>query len=97
MFFNGNNEDRNLEIEFLRICKNQDDWGWRPPSFQEFDFKSVFVSKMINSGGLQLADLMARPLALKHLKPQQRNRVLEVITPKLKGFKVFLEKNRMSL
>jgi len=43
----------------------------------------VFVDKRSNSSGLQLADLMARPIGLKVLRPLQENRAFEVLRPKL--------------
>ena len=49
-----------------------------------------FASKQINSTGLQLADLTARPIALKFLRPHQENRAYEIIKTKLIGdIKVF--------
>lgn len=56
------------------------------------------VPKKHNSIGLQIADLIARPIVLKHFKPDQKNRAFEVIKNKLKidlkdksipGIKVF--------
>jgi len=34
------------------------------------------------SSGLQLADLVARPIGLKTVKPQQENRAFDVLTKK---------------
>lgn len=49
------------------------------------------MDKRCNSSGLQFADLMARPIGLKALRPAQPNRAYEVLRPKLAGgaFKVF--------
>ena len=48
-----------------------------------------FVKKAINSTGLQLADLTARPIALDVLRPGQSNRAYEIIKRKLTARKVF--------
>jgi hypothetical protein len=42
------------------------------------------VTKSANSAGLQMTDLMARPVALKHLRPDQPNRAYEIIQTKLR-------------
>jgi hypothetical protein len=43
------------------------------------------TSKLSNSAGLQLTDLMARPVAMHHLRPDQPNRAFEIIKKKLKS------------
>jgi len=42
-----------------------------------------FRDKRENIAGLQLADLVARPLGIGYLRPEQRNRAVEVIREKL--------------
>ncbi len=49
----------------------------------------IFQAKSVNSTGLQLADLTARPIALNSLRPNQVNRAFEIIQPKLGGLKCF--------
>lgn len=44
-----------------------------------------FASKNHNSTGLQLADLIARPIGMKTLKPEQSNRAYEIIKEKFKN------------
>ena len=85
----GKRENAELELEFRRICSNQSNWGYKAPDFTEVRFEPVFVSKAANSTGLQLADLVARPIALNCLRPGQPNRAFEVIEPKLSELKVF--------
>lgn len=85
----GRQEDEDLELEFRRICDNQSNWGYKRPDFQQVRFEHLFVDKKSNSTGLQLADLVARPLALRHLRPEQPNRALQVLEGKLLSFKVF--------
>ena len=85
----GRHEDADLELEFRRICDNRSNWGYKRSDFQQMHFEHLFVDKKSNSTGLQLADLVARPLALRHLRPGQANRALRVLDEKLLNFKVF--------
>ncbi len=85
----GRQEDADLELEFRRICDNGGGWGYRQVDFQQMQFAHLFVDKRSNSTGLQLADLVARPLALRHLRPGQANRALQALDGKLLNFKVF--------
>lgn len=84
----GHKEDRELEIVFRRICDNAENWGYKRFDFQQCNFRPVFAPKTCNSTGLQLADLTARPVALKILRPEQNNRAYDIIHPKLEK-KVF--------
>ncbi len=95
----GRKEDNELELVFRRICDNNSKLT-RPsarrvgrrgftPSFSEIGFEPKFLPKSVNSSGLQLADLVARPIALKTLRPDQPNRAYEIITGKLFAKKVF--------
>ncbi|MCO6050879.1 DUF3800 domain-containing protein [Mesorhizobium sp. RP14(2022)] len=82
-------EDAALELEFRRIMAGdhylQQMTGGDPMPC----FEMVFASKLANSTGLQIADLIARPIALRTLNPYQMNRSFQVIARKLKGWKVF--------
>jgi hypothetical protein len=73
----GKNEDDDLELEFRRICDSA--------AFvsSKVKLEVVFADKKSNSVGLQLADLMARPVGMSVLKPDQANRAVDVIRPKL--------------
>ncbi|MEI7681761.1 MAG: DUF3800 domain-containing protein [Betaproteobacteria bacterium] len=73
----GKNEDDDLELEFRRICDGSNYKG------EKLDFEIVFADKKSNSAGLQLADLVARPLGLSVLRPGQLNRAFEAVKPKL--------------
>ena len=42
-----------------------------------------FASKQANSTGLQIADLVVRPIVLRTLRPRQTNRAWSAISPKL--------------
>jgi hypothetical protein len=76
-------EDHELELEFRRIVAGihslqPDDGSGAMPNFD-----IVFASKRANSSGLQLADLVARPIGLSVLKPAQDNRAFEIIRNKI--------------
>ena len=70
-------EDNDLELEFRRICAGENQWRCVLP----FDVR--FASKKVNSAGLQLADLVARPLGLNSLRPEQSNRAFDILKTKL--------------
>lgn len=74
----GRREDAELELAFRRVCDGANAMRCN------FPFEMVMVPKTSNSAGLQLADLIARPIALHHLRPDQRNRAFEIIEPKLR-------------
>ena len=72
----GKKEDNELELEFRRICDGANRWGNPLP----FDVK--FADKKVNLAGLQLADLVARPIGLRVLRPEQENRAFDVLKRK---------------
>lgn len=72
----GKNEDDDLELEFRRICAGANF------KTERWNFEVVFADKKSNSTGLQLADLMARPIGMSVLKPGQPNRAFEAVKPK---------------
>ncbi len=72
----GPKEDNELELEFRRICDGANRLGVRLP------FEIVFADKKTNAVGLQLADLVARPIGLSVLRPTQANRAFEVLMKK---------------
>lgn len=72
----GDKEDRELELEFRRICDGQNRFGLR------FPFDIIFSDKKVMSSGLQLADLVARPIGLHTLRPEQKNRAFDVLEKK---------------
>ena len=45
-------------------------------------FDIVFADKKVNSSGLQLADLVARPIGLHVLRPTQANRAFDTLKSK---------------
>ena len=74
----GKREDGELELEFRRI---RDAHGPMADRLMP-NFEIVFANKRINSAGLQLADLTARPIGRRVLD-QQSTRPWEVIEKKL--------------
>lgn len=93
----GKREDTELELEFRRICEGRNDLGRGLP------FRLVMADKRTNSEGLQVADMVARPVALSVLRPGQPNRAMAILERKLwrgpdgrvggHGLKCFPEKN----
>lgn len=69
----GRLEDRDLELEFRRLCND--------PATGGYPFWFVVADKRGNSTGLQLADLVARPIGLQILRPGQKNRTWDVLRP----------------
>lgn len=74
----GRVEDRELELEFRRACDGHNYRGWTYP------FEFVLADKRGNSTGLQLADLVARPIGLRVLRPEQPNRAWDLLEPKIR-------------
>lgn len=72
----GNKEDKDLELEFLRVCAGQNTGGQRLP------FEILFSDKKAMSSGLQLADLVARPIGLHVLRKGQKNRAFDILKRK---------------
>ncbi|GAB4167294.1 MAG: DUF3800 domain-containing protein [Geothermobacteraceae bacterium] len=72
----GKQEDAELELEFRRICDGGNYHGHQLP------FEVVFVDKKSNSSGLQMADLVARPVGIRILRPDQDNRAFDVLERK---------------
>jgi hypothetical protein len=69
----GQREDEGLELEFKRLMT---DWQGVP-------FELVMANKHCNSIGLQLSDLVARPIGRHVINPRQGNKAWEIIERKL--------------
>lgn len=74
----GAKEDKNLELAFLRTCNGANQWGCSLP------FVIHFSHKQSNSTGMQLADLVARPVGQEVLKPGSQSRIYPVIAGKFR-------------
>jgi hypothetical protein len=72
----GKKEDRELELEFRRICDENNAGN------QHLPFDIVFADKKTNLTGLQLADLVARPIGLNYIRPVQANQAFEMLKRK---------------
>ena len=72
----GRAEDKDLELAFRRICDGENAQG------EKFPFEIVVADKKVNSAGLQLADLTARPIGNHVLRPDQPNRSFEAFRHK---------------
>lgn len=85
----GKKEDSDLELEFRRVCAGQNKFGSPLP------FEIIFTYKKAMSTGLQLADLVARPIGLSIIKPKQDNRTFNVLKEKFycEGGRKHLGKN----
>ncbi|QBN92414.1 DUF3800 domain-containing protein [Xanthomonas oryzae pv. oryzae] len=73
----GKPQDQDLELAFRRICGGDNFSGVEMP------FDPVICDKKSNAIGLQLADLVARPIGMRQLRPDQPNRAWDVIEQKL--------------
>jgi hypothetical protein len=72
----GKKEDGELELEFRRICDGAN------PENRLLPFDVVFADKKTNLTGLQLADLVARPVGLQYIRPTQDNQAFELLKRK---------------
>ena len=62
----GLREDNELELEFRRVCSGSNYLAKALP------FQIILANKQSNSAGLQLADLVARPIGLSVIKPERK-------------------------
>lgn len=74
----GLKEDQALELEFRRIMDRT-----RMEGMAE-TLELVLADKKTNSSGLQLADMVARPIGRHLLRPDQPNRAYETLKPKFR-------------
>jgi hypothetical protein len=74
----GKKEDDALELCFRRIRDGSNFLNKKLP------YELVMIDKKSNSTGLQIADLTARPIGIKTLRPDQPNRAFEIIKTKLR-------------
>lgn len=72
----GKKEDQELELEFRRL-RDGSTLGSR-----QLPFDIVFADKKTNLAGLQLADLVARPVGLNYIRPGQKNQAFDVLKRK---------------
>jgi hypothetical protein len=75
----GKNENRDLRRAFEESCKGK---GGVPPIT---NLRLILASKLANSIGLQVADLVSNPIGKHFLQPDQPNRAYECIQDKMDG------------
>lgn len=71
----GKSEDKELVSNFLKIKSKN--------SFENFDLE--IIPKLSNALGLQVVDLIARPIGINLLHPYQQNKAFEIIKSKIKS------------
>jgi Protein of unknown function (DUF3800) len=74
----GEKEDKSLELVFRRVCDGANFVGAMP------NLDIHFMDKKHNSTGLQIADLVAYPIARHTVDPAQLNRAYEIVETKLR-------------
>ena len=74
----GKREDEELELSFRRIRDGANYLN------QKLPYDLVMIDKKANSTGLQIADLTARPIGIKTLRPKQVNRAYDIILQKFR-------------
>ncbi len=72
----GAREDVELELEFRRLCDRA------AYAQRGITLEIVIADKKTNSEGLQLADLIARPIGLSVIRPEQENRAVKLLETK---------------
>jgi hypothetical protein len=75
----GRREDEELKVEFSRVCDGANYKGER------LDLQMTVADKKTNCCGLQLADLVARPIGRKMLNTSQSNRAFDLVRKKFYG------------
>lgn len=74
----GDREDRDLELQFRRITSGANPVSTRVP------LEILFADKKSITSGLQFADLVARPIGLHILRPEQPNRAFDILSRHLR-------------
>lgn len=78
------NEDRDLLTSFQKISAGKHILQGFSDGINNFEL--LLASKASNSIGLQIADLVARPIGLSVLRPLQPNRAFDIIKTKIWNF-----------
>ena len=72
----GRKEDGELELEFRRVCDGANSLGI------SFPFRVLIADKKTNSEGLQFADMVARPVGLSVIRPEEPNQAVRILERK---------------
>jgi hypothetical protein len=78
----GQKEDKQLDDHFQRLCA-RGTGKLRSIDLHRFSTSFTFKHKRENINGLQLADLVAYPIARYVIEPQRANPAFEVLEPKI--------------
>ena len=88
----GKREDYELILEFKRIISGKPSTFNTVKKMDDVNFNLVMQDKKANIAGLQIADLIARPIGLNFLRPNQTNQAYEIIKgKKIHGIKSTLK------
>lgn len=74
----GRKEDQELELEFRRLSRPGN------ATCRGLPVDMILADKKTIATGLQMADLVARPIGLRVLRPEQPNRAWELLEPKVR-------------
>ena len=92
----GKRQDRQAGLEFNAIIAHQSRLGSRSTQFSGHPMQALFIPKHANVAGLQLADLIARPLARHCLNVASQQPVMKILGPKLYAHKIFPHTGRLN-
>lgn len=79
----GRNEDRDLELSFRQIIDGVRVGSGLAYNIRKAHFDLRFTKKQANMAGLQLADMIARPIGRHVINRTQKNRAMDLIFPKI--------------
>jgi hypothetical protein len=74
----GAKEDKDLELAFHRVLAQN------TPATKDHELQIVMCGKEGNAAGMQIADLIARPIGRKVIDPKQANRAYDLIEAKFR-------------
>jgi hypothetical protein len=92
----GKRQDRQADLEFNAILAKQSRLGTTSTDFSTHPMEALFIPKHANVAGLQLADLIARPLARHCLNVDSQQPVMKILQPKLYAHKIFPHTGRLN-
>jgi hypothetical protein len=92
----GKRQDRQAGQEFNAIMAHQSRLGPQTPQLSTHPMEALFIPKHANVAGLQLADLIARPLARHCLNKASQQPVMQIVQPKLYAHKIFPHTGRLN-
>ncbi len=85
----GKRPDRQARAFVEGLCHQTPALGRTAPPFALTPFEPLFIPKRANVAGLQLADLLAHPLARSPRHPEAHSSAMAMIRPKIIALKAF--------